>query len=82
MAKKKQTSPGHAGPQTATVPRKGSTGSHTHRSGILPNAPPGLQLEPALQSLEEELKKWHDHMSDDDRQQIRKAIEELMDKYL
>jgi hypothetical protein len=82
MAKKKQNLPGHAGSETATGTFKGSTGSHSHRSGILPNASPGLQLEPALHSLEEELKKWQDHISDDDRRQIRKAIEELVDKYL
>jgi len=39
-------------------------------------------MQPALHSLEEELKKWQDHVSDDDRRQIRKAIEELMNKYL
>src|SRR5262245_50649199 len=52
------------------------------RWGIKPSAPPGEQVQPALHSIEEELKKWQDRISDDDRRQIRKAIEELMDKYL
>jgi hypothetical protein len=82
MEKKKQPAKRHAGLETPTGTSKGSTGSSSHSWGIKPSAPPGEQMHPALHSLEEELKKWQDHISDDDPRQIRKAIEELMNKYL
>ena len=68
--------------------KEDDTSSHGHTSrrsrswGISPSAPPISHLQPVLLDLEEELKDWKPHLTEDDRQSIKKEIERLVDLYL